>query len=68
MPSMRKGAFGSPALSASLTAAAWFGIVTPPQVRGSAASSEPSRSRCGIGVPTAVGFTPGMPSAPGNRP
>ena len=42
--------------------------VRPPQVGGSVGSGEPSRSSCGTYAPTALGFTPGMPLAPGNRP
>ena len=60
--------FGMLAVEACVICTLWPAAVTPPQVGGSVGSTEPSKSFCATAVPVEVGFTPGMPLAPGNRP
>ncbi len=66
--SMRNGLFGMPALWACVSATGWPPATRPPHVGGSTGRTLPSKSFCGTTSPTALGFTPGMPFAPGNSP
>jgi hypothetical protein len=60
---------GMPTVCACVTVVVWPPAVTPLHTGGSVGSVEPSKSFCGSGVAVDdVGFTPGMPLAPGYRP